>query len=913
MALRQRKPGGCAAPPRAAPPPPCRRARRPAAADARALAALLLAAAAALLLRRSFSPALPPYLRPFPGPRLAALPQFAGAHAARLLWGTLRPGLYFGLRARLPASPLVGLMWVDPGRPDALDALRHEARQEDGLRRYGWAAHDGAAFGRQELADRGMRLTTAWVKRSECDGTDAAGSKSSAAACAPGRDWAARVSAVADGSDADAPPAEAVSFIVYVTDEAGGPVALDPQTRTLSGSAPGLGRWALRVSGADPAASATRFLGLRTPHTHNLTAAARAGLVASLRAQLAADPEGRALALWLPNAAERGANVAMLQITGRLPLTLDLAFLGSPAAAARPASLAADALAAALSGAALTARLATAEAAFEARFAATFGAAAAAPAAARAALANLLGGLGYWHGRSLVKAPAAGGEDGTSSETASSTAAAAPPRESWAAPLFSATPSRPFFPRGFLWDEGFHQLLLRRWDPALARDALAHWLDLVSASGWVAREQILGEEARARVPGEFLAQSPDVANPPTLLLVLEQMADGGGEGDGSAPPQSPEDAALDRDFLAAAWPRVRAWAAWLNATQAGGAPGAYRWRGRDAGAARELNAKTLASGLDDYPRASHPDGGWPFCVVLLFIICRSNRLPTNSPPSTLHPLPRAASERHLDLRCWLALAARAAAAVAAAARAPPAEAAPWAALATRLADYEELKALHWDAPNQRFADYGLHTDDVALVFPGSGGLIYKQNTPGEAGEAGPKYDAAAARFGEPLRAVIGAPPAPRFVPHTGYVSLFPLLLRLLPPAAPELGAALTALRDPAQLWSPAGLRSLSKASPLYAARNTRHDPPYWRGAVWVNINYMALRALRHYGAAPGPHAAAAATAAADLRAALLGNVARRWEESGFLWEQYDGEGGEGRGCRPFAGWTALLALAAAEK
>ena len=36
--------------------------------------------------------------------------------------------------------------------------------------------------------------------------------------------------------------------------------------------------------------------------------------------------------------------------------------------------------------------------------------------------------------------------------------------------------------------------------------------------------QILGEEARARVPADFIVQSPDVANPPTLFLALADMA-----------------------------------------------------------------------------------------------------------------------------------------------------------------------------------------------------------------------------------------------------------------------------------------------------------------------------------------------------------------------------------------------------
>ena len=52
---------------------------------------------------------------------------------------------------------------------------------------------------------------------------------------------------------------------------------------------------------------------------------------------------------------------------------------------------------------------------------------------------------------------------------------------------------------------GFHQLLVQRWDAQLSRDALAHWLDLLNANGWIPREQILGADAAARVPEQVFA------------------------------------------------------------------------------------------------------------------------------------------------------------------------------------------------------------------------------------------------------------------------------------------------------------------------------------------------------------------------------------------------------------------------
>lgn len=75
---------------------------------------------------------LPRDLRPINLPKLTLLPQFQGEHARKYLWGTYRPGLYFGVRSRQPKSTIMGMMWADPERGDALHAVRHEAQQSDG-------------------------------------------------------------------------------------------------------------------------------------------------------------------------------------------------------------------------------------------------------------------------------------------------------------------------------------------------------------------------------------------------------------------------------------------------------------------------------------------------------------------------------------------------------------------------------------------------------------------------------------------------------------------------------------------------------------------------------------------------------------------------------------------------------------
>lgn len=85
-------------------------------------------------------------------------------------------------------------------------------------------------------------------------------------------------------------------------------------------------------------------------------------------------------------------------------------------------------------------------------------------------LSNLVGGIGYFHGQDVVDRSAAPEYDeeneGFWEETAEARSRAQPvlegPKE-----LFTCVPSRPFFPRGFLWDEGFHLIPIIEWDTDL--------------------------------------------------------------------------------------------------------------------------------------------------------------------------------------------------------------------------------------------------------------------------------------------------------------------------------------------------------------------------------------------------------------------------------------------------------------
>ncbi|KNC51142.1 glycoside hydrolase family 63, partial [Thecamonas trahens ATCC 50062] len=143
----------------------------------------------------------------------------------------------------------------------------------------------------------------------------------------------------------------------------------------------------------------------------------------------------------------------------------------------------------------------------------------------------------------------------------------------------------------------------------------------------------------------------------------------------------------------------------------------------------------------------------------------------------------------------------------------------------------------------------------------------------------------------------------------GYVSLFPLLTGLLEADDPRVGRLLDHMADPDTLWSPGGIRSLSATDPYYGTGEN-----YWKGPVWMNINYMALAALANkYAVDEGPHRARAQQIYASLRANVVDTIVSNYIETGYFWEQYSPTNGVGQRTHPFAGWTTLVVLIMAEE
>ncbi|XP_052745873.1 mannosyl-oligosaccharide glucosidase isoform X2 [Bicyclus anynana] len=727
----------------------------------------------------------------------------AGLAVPDMYWGSYRPGVYFGMKSRDPRSPVFGMMWYELAA-SAHKGIRHQCEQNDNLPTYGWLRHDGVHFGEQLISDPPHDIRTSFLKTPGGE---------------HGGHWTARINITStDGRNTP------LVLIWYgALDEslgAGVHSRLWVERDTLLGHTPALGNFKVHLvphtgkiihkSHSEAYASGLQVLKEKFYSLLRVDKHPNFGRLAVL------GPDGE-----LKKNIDTEVNFVPIQLLVETPFVLDVIYTTE------------DFPIPPIKGDEYTRTLANLTKEFDKKFEEKFklkekGYSDEDVGIAKAAMSNMIGGIGYFYGASRVQ----------SQYTKE-------PVPYWKAALYTAVPSRSFFPRGFLWDEGFHGLLIGRWSPDIQLDIAAHWLDLLNVEGWIPREQILGVEALARVPKEFVVQSNAAANPPMLLLTIGHLV--------KTRPELFKVDSPHRDILDRMFPRLQAWYQWFQTTQKGEEATSYRWRGRDNDGV-QLNPKTLTSGLDDYPRASHPS----------YI------------------------ERHVDLRCWMYAAADAMATIA---RVLELETDKFESTRDQLGDEDLLNELHWSPHTQTYADFGLHTDGVRFVRQQS-------KNPQEGSKV--------------VRSVTIAP-QPRLVTSAfGYVSLFPMLLKVLQPESEKLGKILEMLDKPDLLWSPYGLRSLSKLSPLYMKRNTEHDPPYWRGQVWANVNYLALAALRHYSAR-GPHAQRASALYTALKENVVRNILSEYKRTGYLYEQYSGEDGRGSGCKPFTGWTALVVLIMADE
>ncbi|ODH45374.1 hypothetical protein ACO22_00098 [Paracoccidioides brasiliensis] len=550
-----------------------------------------------------------------------------------LLWGPYRPNLYFGVRPRIPQSVLMGLMWAKLDDFDAAQQnFRHTCEQNEGMAGYGWDEYDIRKGGRQTIHDAGntIDLTIDFIKVP-------GGSN--------GGNWGARVKGTLRP---DAPPNQATTVIFYAAMEGLGSLQVANEIDPLGyegdvkfkGSALGLGDFTVDItrgpeSNAHPPRSnaaydekpldRTMVAGLRIPS--EALWEAKGILFTHMKEQIDATmnkhgtegPPPPAQIFTIANKADDG-NIYFVQKVFEGPFEFDILFSS-------------DSSPEALTSTKLTKEIKSASASFSEKFHKVFSPLAPFNAPkytefSKAMFSNLVGGIGYFYGNSLVdrsNAPEYEEENEGFWEEAAEARMRADPILAGPSELFTSIPSRPFFPRGFLWDEGFHLIPIIDWDLDLTLEIMKSWFNLMDEDGWIAREQILGAEAHSKVPAEFQVQHPNFANPPTLFMILETFVDklqlnksigheqiemhGLLSDIRSIHLENPD---LAISYLRSIYPLLKRHYFWFKKTQWGDIKSydreafssreAYRWRGRSV---RHI----LASGFDDYPRPQPPHPG----------------------------------------------------------------------------------------------------------------------------------------------------------------------------------------------------------------------------------------------------------------------------------------------------------------
>ncbi|KAK6464508.1 glycoside hydrolase [Scheffersomyces coipomensis] len=410
--------------------------------------------------------------------------------------------------------------------------------------------------------------------------------------------------------------------------------------------------------------------------------------------------------------------------------------------------------------------------------------------------------------------------------------------------LFSFVPSRAFFPRGFYWDEGFHLLPILNFDSDLALEVIKSWFNRMDDDGWIAREQMLGPEQLSRVPDRFQVQTPDVS-PPTLMLTFTYLLD-----------------------------KIRD-AAMLGINTPEDVDDSELLTSKNLGSLVLSNHELLIDYTKEiYPKLQKHYEYFRKTQRGLFeefegrgsdgeVYRWKSRTIRHVLSSGLDDYPRAVpadiAELNIDLISWIGVMTRSMKLI--------------AELLDYKSDYkayEEIEQkvlkniddIHWSSEENTYCDVSVDEDDVNI-----------------------------------------------HVCHKGYISLFPFITKLLPAdETTKLGHILKLIRDPEEIWTDYGIRSLSKSNEFYGT-----DENYWRSPIWININYLILDALKHYHDVSAQYLTPELkkdleSTYHDLRINLVNNIINRWKETGYVWEQYDDKTGKQKGAKNFLGWTSTVLI-----
>ena len=487
------------------------------------------------------------------------------------------------------------------------------------------------------------------------------------------------------------------------------------------------------------------------------------------------------------------------------------------------------------------------------------------------ALSNILGGIGYYFGN--IKESDNG--DDTQSEKG----------------LFTASPCRSYFARGFLWDEGFHQLIISKWDIELSLDMVNTWLDTMDKEGWIPREQIRGNEAENQVPSEFINQDRLIANPPTLLFPIKifinnykYFKDSNDKNYGL------------KELLIKFYKKLKLWLNWFENTQRSPMfkkkgdkyKYIYQWNKRDG-------SHNFPSGFDDLPRGMTPND----------------------------------EENHLDLNIWLL------------------ELEKTLHLLSTFFDKENINFYEKNILERKknikdklfskelnmYSDYlGPQFKRISInkyprkVFP----YLWRndnqcgenvKNPIGTKAECNPYSDSpCCSEFGwcgstsnhcncekcsrslklEERREYKNKENT--YNPHIGYINLFPLFFGDF--GKEELGDLFKYLNDKNEFMSDYGIRSLVKNDLLY---HTGDD--YWRGKIWIQINYLTLSGLYKYYKEKDKEAEKIKD---KVRSGTIKAIYNSWVKTHTFYENYDDISGKGVMNNPFNGWTSTILLIISE-